>query len=259
MSGEARSAAVRAALVTGGASGIGFEIARVMKQRGWEIYLLDRNAATLAEARAAFGLDESRAFACGVSDEAAVEDAIARIGAAHTLGAVVNSAGVGMDKPALETTVQDFQRILDVNLIGTFIPARAAARRWIERGEGGAIVNISSVSGLTGSKGRAAYGSSKGAVNVLTQILSTEFAPHGIRVNAIAPGAVDTPMAREHHTPDVRRQWHERIPQGRYGLAREIATAAAFLASEDAAYVTGQVLAVDGGFLTAGLTNRKST
>lgn len=251
-----RDAAGRAALVTGGASGIGFEIARVMKQRGWEVYILDLNEASLAEACGTLELDDGRAFACSVSDETAVEAAIRQIGAEHRLGAVVNSAGVGMDKPALTTTVQDFQRIMDINLIGSFLPARAAARQWIEREEGGSIVNISSVSGITGNKGRAAYGASKGAVNVLTKILSTEFAPFGIRVNAVAPGAIDTPMAREHHTPDVRRQWHERIPQGRYGLAHEIATAVAFLASEDAAYVTGQILAVDGGFLTAGLTDR---
>lgn len=248
----------KSALITGGASGIGFEIAAVLKERGWTVYLLDRNAEMLAEAASRLAIDASQTIACGVTDEADVDSAIARTAEHVPLGAVINSAGIGMDKPAIETSVEDFRRIVDVNLTGTFIVARAAARHWIERGEPGSIVNISSVSGMIGNKGRSAYGSSKGAVNMLTKILSTELARQNIRVNAIAPGAVDTPLARAVHTEDVRAQWHERIPQGRYGTAREIATTVAFLVSDDAAYISGQVLAVDGGFVTAGLSPRES-
>lgn len=249
----------KSALVTGGASGIGLEIATVLKERGWAVYLLDRNPETLAEACRSLGLDDSHAIACSVTDEAEVEAAVERAASTCKLGAVINSAGVGMDKPAVDTSVDEFRRIVDINLTGTFIAARAAARHWIARGEAGAIVNISSVSGMIGNKGRSAYGSSKGAVNMLTKILSTELAGQNIRVNAVAPGAVDTPMARAVHTEDVRAQWHERIPQGRYGNTREIATAVAFLVSDDAAYVSGQVLAVDGGFVNAGLADRKAS
>ena len=248
----------KSALITGGASGIGFEIAAVLKERGWVVYLLDRNAEMLAEAASRLDIDASQTIACGVTDEADIDNAVARAAERVPLGAIINSAGVGMDKPAVETSVEDFRRIVDVNLTGTFIVARAAARHWIARGEPGSIVNISSVSGMIGNKGRSAYGSSKGAVNLLTMILSTELARENIRVNAIAPGAVDTPLARAIHTEDVRAQWHERIPQGRYGTPREIATTVAFLVSDDAAYVSGQVLAVDGGFVTAGLSHRKS-
>lgn len=246
----------KSAIVTGGASGIGFEIAVVLMERAWDVYLLDRNADALRDACAKLGLGEGRAIACGVTEEGEVEAAIARAAADRPLGAVVNSAGVGMDKPAIDTTVEEFRRIVDINLTGTFVVARAAARHWIARGEAGSIVNISSVSGMIGNKGRSAYGSSKGAVNMLTAILSTELGRRNIRVNAVAPGAIDTPMSRAVHTPDVRAQWHDRIPQGRYGTAREIATTVAFLASDDAAYVNGQVLAVDGGFVNAGLSAR---
>ncbi|MDI6025025.1 SDR family oxidoreductase [Corticibacterium sp. UT-5YL-CI-8] len=249
----------KSAVITGGASGIGLDIAVVLKERGWAVFLLDRNAEMLAEACKKLGLDDSHAIVASVTDENDVDAAVARAGERYTLGAVINSAGVGMDKPAVDTSVEDFRRIVDINLTGTFIVARAAARHWIARNEAGAIVNISSVSGMIGNKGRSAYGSSKGAVNMLTQILSTELARSNIRVNAVAPGAVDTPLARAVHTEDVRAQWHERIPQGRYGHTREIATAVAFLVSEDASYVSGQVLAVDGGFVNAGLADRKAS
>lgn len=246
----------KSAVITGGASGIGFEIAAVLQERGWAVYLLDRNTDALRDACAKLGLDERQAVACSVTDESEVAAAIARAASDRPLGAVVNSAGIGMDKPAIETTVDEFRRIVDVNLTGTFVVARAAARHWIANNQPGSIVNISSVSGMIGNKGRSAYGSSKGAVNMLTAILSTELGRRNIRVNAVAPGAVDTPMSRAVHTEDVRAQWHERIPQGRYGTAREIATTVAFLVSDDAAYVNGQVLAVDGGFVNAGLAAR---
>lgn len=243
----------KCAVITGGASGIGFEIASLLQERGWAVFLLDRNAEALAEACKTLSIDASRGIACSVTDEAEVEAAIAKAAAAGELAAVVNSAGIGMDKPAVDTSVEEFRRIIDVNLTGTFIVARAAARHWLAMKTPGAIVNISSVSGMIGNKGRSAYGSSKGGVNLLTHILSTELGPDNIRVNAVAPGAVDTPMSRAVHTDDVRAQWHKRIPQQRYGTSREIASAVAFLVSDEASYINGQVLAVDGGFVNAGL------
>lgn len=243
---------MKSVLVTGGASGIGLEIARLLNDRGWRVYLVDRNADALADACRAIPIDPAQAIACSVTDEKEVASAI-ETAARAPLRAVINSAGIAIDRPAVETSVDDFRRILDVNLTGTFIVCREAARHWLATATPGAIVNISSVSGLVGNKGRAAYGASKGAVNLLTYILATELGQDGIRVNAIAPGAIDTPLSRAVHTDDVRAQWHERIPQRRYGSSREIAASAAFLISEEASYINGQVLAVDGGFVNAGL------
>jgi NAD(P)-dependent dehydrogenase (short-subunit alcohol dehydrogenase family) len=167
---------------------------------------------------------------------------------------VVNSAGIAADVPALDTPVELFKRILDVNVIGSFIVARAAARLMKAAKSGGSIVNIGSISGLRGSKGRVAYGASKGAVVTMTQVLANDFASLGIRVNAIAPGPVETPMVKQVHSAADRDLYMRYIPMARYGTPEEIAKAVAFLLDDDAAgYITGEILAVDGGFRGAGI------
>lgn len=241
-----------AVAVTGGASGVGFETCRVLKERGWEPFIIDQNS-RIEEACESLGLNRDRGLTCDVANEAAVEKAIAEISSRASLVGIVNCAGISADKPAIDTSVEDFRRIIDVNLIGSFIVARAAARRWLADGAQGSIVNVSSVSGLTGSKGRSAYGASKGGVNILTMVMATELGRNGIRVNAVAPGPIDTPLARAVHTEDVRQQWTNRVPQRRFGEAVEVASVIAFLISDEASYVNGQVLAVDGGFINAGL------
>lgn len=250
------SEGMKSVVVTGGGSGIGLEIAEVLNDRHWEVHLVDLNAEVLAKACGKIGVPRDRGHALSVTDEMAMESLLSEVNERAPLGAIVNSAGIAIDKPAVDTSVEDFRRIVDVNLTGTFIGSRAAARLWLRVGTPGVIVNISSVSGIVGSKGRSAYGSSKGAVNQLTKTLASELGHNGIRVNAVAPGAIDTPLSRAVHTDDVRRQWNERIPLERYGTVREVAHTVAFLVSEEASYINGQILAVDGGFVSAGLVNR---
>ncbi|MDE2327968.1 MAG: SDR family oxidoreductase, partial [Rhodospirillales bacterium] len=148
-----------------------------------------------------------------------------------------------------------FDRIIAINLRGTFLVAQAAARAMVAQG-GGAIVNIASVSGMRGNVGRTAYGASKGGVVIMSQVMAVELATAGVRVNVIAPGPVDTPLVARMHDAEIRRIWTDAVPMRRYATPEEIAGAAAFLCSEDAGYVTGHVLAVDGGFLGTGVQRR---
>src|SRR5439155_6038853 len=140
-------------------------------------------------------------------------ETIARFGG---LDILVNNAGVGLNKPFLTTTLEEWELQLRVNLTGTFLCGQAAARAMVAGGRG-RIVNIASISGQRGGQGRAAYGSSKAGVILLTKVMAVELAPHGVAVNAIAPGPVDTDQSRHNHTPATRRAYHDRIPQRRYG------------------------------------------
>jgi NAD(P)-dependent dehydrogenase (short-subunit alcohol dehydrogenase family) len=245
----------RVALITGAASGIGAATAERLLAAGWKVALLDRDAKALEAVHGACtGSQHVLAAPVDVTDETAVEKAVAEaVAALGGLDGVVNSAGIAMDIPALDTPVEVFRRILEVNVVGTFIVARAAARVMKERG-GGAIVNLASVAGVRGSKGRSAYGSSKGAVIVLSQVLATDLARYGIRVNAVAPGPVDTPMVKAMHTADDRRLWTRHIPMRRYAEPGEIASVIEFLLDGTrSGFITGEVVAVDGGFRGAGI------
>ncbi|WP_281827195.1 SDR family NAD(P)-dependent oxidoreductase [Jannaschia rubra] len=245
----------RCVLITGGASGIGLATARAALAEGWSVALLDRDEGNLKAARDGLDApDRVETLACSVTDEAGVAAAVGRCeDRLGPLSGLVNSAGIGLDAQALDTEVDDFRRVLEVNLIGTFIAARTVAARMVDRGRG-AIVNIASVSGMVGNVGRTAYGASKGGIVTMTKVMAVELAPFGVRSNAVAPGPVETPLVSDMHTEAMRRSWAETIPQARYGTPEEIAQAALFLLDDArSGYVTGQVLAVDGGFTTSGI------
>jgi len=252
MSGSARTHEPTI-LVTGGASGIGRATVEAALAQGWKVIVADRDGVSLnllRETLAGKVVYEQM----DVGDEAAVIATIARCDAEFgPIGGVVNSAGIGRDVPALETSADLFREILAVNLVGTFVVSREIARLMRSRGRG-SIVNIASVSALRGIVGRAAYGASKGGIVTLTKVMAVELAPFGVRVNAIAPGPIETPMASEMHTAEIRAAWLTAVPQRRYGSPKEVASAAVFLLNErESSFVTGHTLTVDGGFSIAGI------
>jgi NAD(P)-dependent dehydrogenase (short-subunit alcohol dehydrogenase family) len=244
----------KAALVTGAARGIGLAVAKRFLAEGWRVALLDIERDLLDGAVGALSdPDKTLALHCDVSDAAGVGDAMEAVQRRFgRLDALVNNAGTAVFAPVLETSDQDWNRILAVNLTGPFLCTKAAAPLLREHG-GGAIVNITSISAVRASTLRSAYGTSKAGLAHLTKQLAVELASLGIRVNGVAPGPVETAMAKAVHTPEIRADYHDAIPLNRYGLEEELAEAVFFLCSDRSSYITGQILAVDGGFDAAGI------
>jgi NAD(P)-dependent dehydrogenase (short-subunit alcohol dehydrogenase family) len=244
----------KVALVTGAARGIGLATARRFLSEGWRVALLDIEAELLRNAVASLGYaDSTLALHCDVADAAQVTKAMDQLARRFgRLDALINNAGIAVFAPLLETSDEDWNRILAVNLSGPFICTKAAVPLLREAG-GGAVVNITSISAVRASTLRSAYGTSKAGLAHLTKQLAVELASLGIRVNAVAPGPVDTAMAKAVHTPEIRADYHDAIPLNRYGLEEELAEAVFFLSSGRSSYITGQILAVDGGFDAAGI------
>src|ERR1700722_447395 len=248
------ASAQKVALVTGAARGIGLAVAKRFLADGWRVALLDILGEPLAKSVAALARpDATLALTCDVSDADAVAAACAEIERRfERLDALINNAGVAVFEPLMETSEADWSRVLAVNLTGPFLCTKAAVPLMRHHG-GGAIVNITSISGLRASTLRSAYGTSKAGLAHLTKQLAVELAGLGIRVNGVAPGPVDTAMAKAVHSAEIRADYHDAIPLNRYGLEEELAEAVFFLCSDRASYITGQVLAVDGGFDAAGI------
>ncbi|EAV45979.1 oxidoreductase [Stappia aggregata IAM 12614] len=237
-------------LITGAARGIGLATARLMLARGWQVAMLDRDADELAIASK--GLEGAAPFVCDVSIVEQVEATIPGIQQRFgRLDAVVNNAGVAEFGPIEETDFAMWRRVMETNLDGVFLVSQAVTPALKETR--GAIVNIASISGLRASTLRVAYGTSKAAVIQLTKQQAAELGEYGIRANCVCPGPVRTKLAMAVHSQDIIDAYHDAIPLNRYGSETEIGEVIAFLCSDQASYVTGQVIASDGGFESTGV------
>jgi 2,3-dihydro-2,3-dihydroxybenzoate dehydrogenase len=241
------------AIVTGAASGIGFEACRDLLERGWVVHGIDVTEDGLAKAAASFGGDRFHPQTCDLRDADAVSGVMAKIGeAAGPVNALIACAGVLKLGPLAEMSVADFDMVFGVNVRGLWLSAREAMPMLRKAADGGGlarIVFLSSVSALRPKIDSGAYSASKAAVSQLTRILSVECAPHGILVNALAPGTVDTPMVNNQNDPAKRGNWRPSGPSpiGRIAQPGDIVRVVRFLLSEEAAYVTGATIPVDGG------------
>lgn len=240
-------------IVTGGGGGMGVDICKTFAAEGAKLIVADVNLQAAGRGTAALqdqGLD-SIPVALDVADEQDVAQVFDDIAGRHGgIDILVCGAGIRRMAPLLDHPVKDWEDTLRVNLTGVFLCATAAARHMKRKGRG-AIVNIASVNGVRACEGMGAYNASKAGVVSLTQTLACELGPHGVRVNAILPAQTETPMIAE-QIGEERKRREERIPMGRYAKPSEMASAIAFLASDEASFITGHALAVDGGYLAFG-------
>lgn len=242
----------RVALVTGAGRGLGRGIALALAAAGAEVWLLARTRDEIERAademRAAGG--RARAVPCDVTDSAAVAAAVASI---PVLDVLVNNAGTNIPEPFVEVSEERLDHVIALNVKAAFVVAQAAARKMLaaldRKARGGAIINMSSTMGRVGSPNRTVYCMTKHAIEGLTKAMAVELAPYNIRVNAVAPTFIDTPMTAPMFERPGFREWvHERIPLGRVGSLDEVARATLFLASPAASLTTGASLLVDGGW-----------
>ena len=243
----------KTALVTGASGGLGLDFARMLSRRGVVVALAARRVSALDEACRSIEADGGRALAVelDVTDPASVAAAVAAV--PGRLDILVNNAGISIPSNAIDMSLEDWDRQIATNLTGVFLTAQAAARRMIAEGRGGAVVNIASILGIRVAGAVSAYNASKAGVVQLTASHALEWARHGIRVNALCPGYIETDINRDFFTTESGKALIKRIPQRRLGRPDELEGALLLLASDAGSYITGATIAVDGGHLVSSL------
>ena len=241
-------------VITGGAAGIGLATARRFLEEGSRVAILDRDSDACRRAREELtGLHS--ALVADVSDRDAVAAAFEELDASWSgLDVLVNNAGISLRHPFTDITPQEWQQVIGINLTGVFHAGQEAARRMLA-GSGGVILNMGSTNALTGYHYYADYNASKAGVVELTRSMALELGPT-IRVNAVCPGFIMTPMQEAEYTPEMRRAFAAKVPLGRLGTPEEVAALFAFLASDEAAFITGQCFVIDGGEIAGGLASQ---
>lgn len=228
-------------VITGAGRGLGAQLARRAIADGYDVVGLDMSFADLES-------DLTSAMVChsgSVTDQEFVHHVFEQVG---PVDVVVNNAGIVRFGPLADLSLPDFRAVVDVNLVGTFVVAQTAARKWIASQRPGAIINITSMNGVAAGPNAGAYGSTKAGVALLTSQMAIEWGPHSIRVNAVAPGLIDAGMSEPIYADaETRHARESKVPLGRLGTADDIASVVLFLASDEAQYIHGQNIVVDGG------------
>ncbi len=253
---ESKSVSGRVAVVTGGGNGIGRAIAETFARSGYTAVIADVNevdSQALVESLAAEGL-KARYLRLDVSDADSIDTFFTTLEKDYgRCDVLVNNAGIAKTIAYLDYPRDHWEKVMQVNVTGPFLMSQSAGRL-MRRSQWGRIINIASVSGERASWGRAAYGTSKAAIFGLTRQMALELAEFGITANGIAPGPIDTPLTKALHTEAARAVFTNAVPMKRYGAPQEIANVALFLASDEASYINGHVVPVDGGYLAAGIS-----
>jgi meso-butanediol dehydrogenase/(S,S)-butanediol dehydrogenase/diacetyl reductase len=241
-------------LITGGAGGIGAATAQRFIEEGSRVAVIDQDEAAGTRLQRDLPLLETLIYA-DVADPLSVTQAFDKLDLQMGgLDILINNAGISIRQPFLDITPKQWQQVISINLNGIFYVAQQAARRMLA-GAGGVILNMGSSNGLTGYHYYADYNASKAGVIELTRSMALELAPT-IRVNAVCPGFIMTPMQAAEYTPEMRRTFEDKVPLRRLGSPQDVAALFAFLASDDAAFITGQYFVIDGGEIAGGLASQ---